>query len=258
MTARLPPATLLPQLFGDDAHNGWSRGMRRVTHALLAGVTVPPGPILEVGCGGGQMLAELRAAYPYRSVTGLDLTALALRQARRRMADAPLLQATVTALPVATQRVALLLALDVFDQQGVELAAALAEARRVLVAGGVLLLRVSAYPWLYGPHDVAFHTGQRYTRRELAAALTAADLVPLRITHANACLAAPVIAQRLGQRLGLLPWMPGLYGQRRLHDLAARWLQHEAGWLRRRDLPIGLSLVALARKPVTTHQQGTP
>lgn len=250
MTTSVTEAALLPYLFGDDETSGWSRGMRAVTHALLAARALPPGPALEVGCGGGQFLAELRARLAGRTVCGADLHPLALAHAQRRASGASLTQATLEDLPWPADHFALVVALDVFDQQGVDMAAALAEARRVLLPGGLLLMRVSAYPWLYGAHDVAFHTGRRYARRELAGALAGAGFTVERMTHANAGLAAPVIVQRLAQRWGLLPWLPGLYGSGGLHGLAATLLQREADWLRRGDLPLGLSLYALARKPL--------
>lgn len=255
ITGSPPAAANLPHLFEGDMTDGWGRGMRAITHALLATTTLPPGPVLEVGCGGGQFLAELRARLAGRTVYGVDLHPLALAHAQRRVAGAPLAQATLDALPCPADCFALVVALDVFDQQGVDLAAALAAARRVLLPGGLLLLRVSAYPWLYGAHDIAFQTGRRYARRELAAALAGAGLTVERITHANAGLAAPVIVQRLAQRWGLLPWMPGLYGSGGLNDVAALVLQWEARRLRHGDLPLGLSLYALARKPLSTRER---
>lgn len=249
MAQALTDAALLPQLFVTGGSYGWSRGMRAVTHALLAHRALPPGPVLEVGCGGGQLLTELRAAYAGRAVYGADLHPLALAHAQRRVKETALVQASLAALPWPADSFVLLLALDVFDQEGVDLSAALAESRRLLAPGGLLLLRVSAYSWLYGAHDVAFHTGRRFARAELATALQAAGLNVERLTHANAGLAAPVIVQRLAQRWGVLPWKPGVYRNRRLHQVAAALLGCEAGWLAHDDLPFGLSLFALARKP---------
>lgn len=244
-------AEMLPHLYGSDDSHGWNAGMRGVTHALLDSVTLPPGPILEIGCGGGQLLVELQAAYPNRTVYGIDLHPLALAHAAARQGARPrLLQAALPQLPWAGNSLALLLALDVFDQQGVDLDAALVEARRILRPGGALLLRVSAHPWLFGAHDVAFHTGRRYTRRELESALQAGGLEIHRLTYANAGLALPVGALRLAQRWGLLPWQPALYGQDGLHHLAAWLLAQEAAWLHHADLALGLSLCAVARKPI--------
>ncbi|MCC6169603.1 MAG: class I SAM-dependent methyltransferase [Caldilineaceae bacterium] len=246
--AGLIAAPMLPTLYEAVSSAGWSRGMRGVTQALLAGPTLPAGPALEIGCGGGQVLDILHARWPRRAVLGVDLHPLALVHARRTAPHARLAQATLHSLPYAADRFALVLALDVFDQEGVEMATALAESCRVLQPGGALLLRVSAHPWLYGAHDYAFHTGRRYTRRELARLLCDQGLTVRRITYANCLLGAPVAGLRLLQRWRLLPWGPGLYRSPTANRLLAAALALEARLLRHADLPVGLSLWALAEK----------
>lgn len=223
--------------------------MRAVTHALLEGVTLPSGPLLEVGCGGGQLLADLTEQFAGRLVCGVDLNPLALAHAQRRVNEGgALVWATLAALPWADGRFAAVLALDVLDQEGVALDQALDEVRRLLRPGGLLLARVSAHPRLYGAHDRAFHTGRRFTREGLGAALTAAGFGLERMTYVNAGPAGPVAALRLAQRWGLLPWLPGIYRCGPLHGIVARLLALEAAYLRRANLPTGLSLYGLARR----------
>jgi SAM-dependent methyltransferase len=242
--------SLLPLLYAGDSTYGWSAGMRAVTHALLEGVTLPDGPVVEVGCGGGQLLAELQQRYPERLVIGADLHPLALSYAHTFLRPSiGLTQAALPNLPWQANQAALVLALDVFDQQGIDLAAALAESYRFLRADGALVLRVSAHPSLYGAHDLAFHTGQRYTLDQVRAALLQAGFAVQRLTYANALLSLPVAAMRLAHRWGLLAWEAETYQQANVHQAAAWLLRQEAGWLRHGDLPWGLSLCAVARKP---------
>ncbi len=224
--------------------------MRAITHALMAEVTLPDGPIVEVGCGGGQMLGELRQRYPGRLVVGADLHPLALSHARHFLRpDTGLTQATLPELPWQENQMALLVALDVFDQRGVELGAALAESYRLLRPDGVLVLRMSAHPSLYGAHDIAFSTGQRYTGNQIRGALLQAGFAVQRLTYANTVLSLPVAALRLAQRWGMLPWQAETYQQTYFHQIAAWLLRQEAKWLQRAELPWGLSLCAVARKP---------
>lgn len=242
--------SLLPLLYADDDGYGWSEGMRAITHALLINVTLPTGVVVEVGCGGGQLLAELQQRYPQHPMIGADLHPLALAFAKDLLpSSVSLAQCAMPQLPWNNEQVALLLALDVFDQQGVELAAAVAEAYRLLASDGALVMRVSAHPSLYGPHDLAFHTGQRYTRAKLQQTLLDAGFAIQRLTYANTLLSPPVAALRLAQRWGLLPWQPETYHQPTYHQVAATLLHQEAKWLHHADLPWGLSLCAVARKP---------
>jgi ubiquinone/menaquinone biosynthesis C-methylase UbiE len=245
----------LPALYELDRSNGWSIGMRSVTHALVIQANPPPGPILELGCGAGVFNAELAKQRADRGpVWGVDLHPLALAYARKNIADSgmpqppAILQANLHNLPVPDATLSAVLALDVFDQKDVQIEAALAESRRVLRTGGKLILRVSAYPWLEGRHDAAFNTGRRYYRREIAAVLAAQRFQIERLTHANTLLAAPVILLRFLQRWGLLAVDGTVYHDTVANQLFVQALRLEAGWLVLCDLPFGISLYAIASK----------
>jgi len=253
----LDSATLLPSLYRTEQNFGWSAGMAAITAGLLAQTALPPGPVAEVGCGGGRLLAGLGPLLPGRAVAAIDLHPEALRRAASILAGrAQLAQAHLHCLPWPDDALALVLALDTLDQRGVRLSHALHECRRVLCTGGVLLLRVSAHPWLQGPHDDAFNTGRRYTKHTIRRALERAGFAPLRVTFANSLLGLPIAALRLLQRWRVLPWLPSLYTTPGLNALLAATLQVEARWLRHYDLPAGLSLYVLARK--TADEQPSP
>lgn len=243
----------MPELFQSTRVYGWNQGMRSVTHALWLHVTPPAGPILELGCGGATFLADLHGSG--KSVMGLDLEALALVHARRALGSQPgLIQADLQELPCAEGSFAVVVALDVFDQKGIDLATALEQSWRVLQAEGILVLRVSAHDWLRSVHDDAFNTGRRYDPVGLADALRRAGFAVQRMTYANMLLGPPVVALRLLQRWQLLPFSESLYRARLVNDLVLAALRLEALWLRRWDLPIGLSLFAVAQKPAAVDE----
>lgn len=229
--------------------------MRRVSHALLDGIALPDGPLLELGCGAGAFLAELNARFPERLVVGSELHPAALARAGLLAELAPSkVAADLHHLPFATGQCAAVIALDVYDQQNVDLQSALQESWRVLGIGGILLLRVSAFSWLHGPHDAAFGTGQRYTAGQLECYLTGAGLHVQRLTYANSLLFAPGAALRLLQKLGLMADVAReLNVSPPLNRLLRGFLAAEARWLRQRDLPAGLSVYAVARKTDRSH-----
>ncbi len=161
---------LLPTLFRLDPVSGWGAGMRAISHALLGDELGNSGPILELGCGGGVFAQELATRRAPQRVFATDRLDAALAVAQRTVDIVQLAQADLHDLPFATNTFSLVTALDVLDQRGVALICALKEIRRVLRPGGRLLMRVSAYRALEGPHDVAFNTGQRYSAAEITAA----------------------------------------------------------------------------------------
>ena len=231
--------------------------MRAINHALLADELAQPETILELGCGAGTFLQELARRQQHDLLIGTDRHPLALAhvgqmgRAEAKSAHLPtvqFVQSDLHQLPFPDQRFRLLLAFDVYDQKGIDLARALQESYRVLQTEGHLLLRVSAYPWLMSIHDEAFNTAQRFRRQTLVAALRCAGFSPVRITYANTLLALPVIALRLLQRWTLLPHSSTLYTDSLTNRLLAALLHGEAHWLRHHNLPGGISLYVQARK----------
>ncbi len=244
-------ASLLPLLYDSRATGGWTAGMVQVTLAMLHGVPIRPGAVvLEVGCGLGAVARAVQNARPAARVIGAELHPLALRAVEG--SRPAFIQGDLLHLPLPPASVDLLLALDSFDQVGVDLNQALAEAQRVLRPNGLLLLRVSAHPRLQGTHDTAFNTGRRYTLAELHNELLCADYEPKRISYANTLLAPPTVALRLLDRLRnrAMPthWASAVYASATANAAIQAALALESLWLCRANLPIGLSLLVLATK----------
>lgn len=250
--------TLLPLLYAVDHEHGWSQGMRAITHALLAAYPHPHGPVLELGCGSGIFLQELNKRRPQHLCIGIDRSSIALGYADRPPAHhqpthyqpkaQQLAQADLRQLPFAADHFGLLVALDVLDQRSINLQQAIQESWRILQPNGLLLLRVSAHPWLHSPHDAAFNTGRRYQRQEVLEVLNGAAFAVERVTYANSLLAAPVILQRFLQRWQLLAFSHDHYTSPAINRVVAQALHWEAKLLRILNLPFGISLYVLARK----------
>lgn len=227
----------------------WYVGMRAIGFALLDGALAEQQReglrILDAGCGSGANLVQLQAR---GRAFGIDLSAEALELCRSR--GVPVARAGVLQLPFEDACFDCVTSFDVLYHRWVadDLAAA-REMVRVLRPGGWLLVRVPALRALWGAHDEAVHTRHRYTRGELRRLLRAAGVTPLRASYANSLLLPAVALRR---------WLDRLTG-RRGSDLtplpaALEWafgrvLGLEARLLRRVSLPLGASVVALARKP---------
>ena len=79
------------------------------------------------------------------------------------------------------------LMLDVLEHLEDDVACA-RSAASVLKPGGLMLLTVPAYQWLYGPHDTAHHHHRRYTRRQVRDVLSQAGLNIRYTSYYNALL----------------------------------------------------------------------
>jgi SAM-dependent methyltransferase len=232
----------------EDRH-WWYVGMRAIAADVLAGLALPAAArVLDAGCGTGGNAALLER---HGRVVGVDLSELALELAAGR-GPRPLACASVARLPFADATFDLVTSFEVLYHRAVgEDVAALGELRRVLRPGGYLLVRLPALEWLRGAHDAAVHTERRYRAGQLRARLARAGLEPKRVTYLNTLLLPLAAAKRVAERLtraegdDLGPTPPLLEATFRAALAAERRL------LRRRDLPIGVSLLALARRPAS-------
>jgi ubiquinone/menaquinone biosynthesis C-methylase UbiE len=127
---------------------------------------------------------------------------------------------------------------------------ALAEARRVLRPGGVLVVTVPAHPWLWSSHDRFLHHYRRYRGEDLRARLEEAGFSTEQMSHLYMTLFPVVACVRLwehsaerersymGPATGVLP------------DLLSWICNMEARLVRRGGcLPFGSSLLAVCRRP---------
>jgi SAM-dependent methyltransferase len=238
----------------EDEH-WWYVGMRRVADAMLERrFNGQRGSlhILDAGCGTGGNSAHLRA---YGTVTGIDYSAEALAFARERP-GLRLARASVETLPFADASFDLILSNDVLCHLGVASdVTALQEFARVLRPGGVLFLQLPAYQWLRSHHDEAVHTGHRYTATEVRRLIAGSGLRVRRVTYANCLLLPAAAAWRAMNR-----FIPGGVSSERsdvrplaapVNRLMRAALGFEAPFLARRNLPFGLSVIAVAQRPAS-------
>lgn len=237
-------------MFEQEDHYWWFLAKRALVRWLLRRhAALPPAVALDVGCGTGgtlQALSSLGGLW-----IGIDRSELGLRFCRKRGLPR-LLQASAGALPVRSESTDLLLCLDVLYHRGIlDDRAVLAECFRVLRPGGTAVIADSALDWLRGPHDEAVHARKRYRLEEISDLVGGSGFRIVRRSYANTLLFLPTVAYRLARR-----WFPGqpsrsdiLAMPRALHTILAAVMQLERWILRWVDLPIGTSVIVVAKKP---------
>jgi len=233
----------------EDRH-WWFVGRRRVLLAVLDRYLKhhKANHILDVGCGTGTMLGYLSR---YGHAQGIDADEQAVRFCiERGVGDVQ--QVTASTLPFADGTFDLVTILDVLEHIDDD-AGTLRELHRVLRPGGLLLVSVPAYRFLWGPQDEISNHKRRYVARTLRARLVDAGFRVRRLSYFNTIL-FPTIA---GIRL-LRPYHPGSPNLKSdftmtrpgpTNTLLGGLFGLEAPVVRRIDLPFGVSILALAQKP---------
>ena len=144
-------------------------------------------PVLDAGCGTGGLLTRLAAAYPGRTILGLDLDHDACRRAARKSAR-PVCAGSVNQLPVADRAIAAIFSGDVLCHRAVDERGALEQFHRCLADDGRLILNLPAYGWMLSRHDLAVHNVRRYTAPGLRKLLRACGFRPVYVTYWNTLL----------------------------------------------------------------------
>ena len=223
----------------------WYGATRALLRDLLAPLLRPGMDILDAGCGTGAAGGWLGE---YGRVVGVDAEAFALELYREGRPAARLVRADMTRLPFAAARFDLALCVTVlYHEQVADPAAAVRALAAALKPGGILCLLEPGLPSLRRGHDRVTHTARRFARDELRAMVAGAGLAIVRSTAAYSFLAPPAAVKAILER------------GRKSSDLGGRdtglggvlpaLARAERAWLRRRDLPLGLSVVAIGRKP---------
>lgn len=239
-----------------EEQHWWFASRRDAVYDLINTMNLPASAaILEIGCSGGPLMQRLRTA-GYKDVTGIDLSTSAIELAQARgVPHVSVMDGA--ALEFADGRFDVVIASDVLEHIEDE-SKALREWTRVLKPGGKLLVFVPAHAYLWSEHDVVNHHFRRYSRQGLADVMTHAGLKVQRSSFWNAALYLPTAALRLGRRLLSGPVSsqvkPGATGD--LHSFAGpvnslllQWIKVENRILKHVDLPLGVSVFALAQKP---------
>lgn len=131
--------------------------------------------ILELGAGGGHLGAQL-TDMGFRNLTLSDFTATTLDTIRSRLPDVELVSADASSLPFEAESFEVVITTDVIEHLP-DVEPHLAEVRRVLVPGGLYLLKTpnrriaEAYYRARGLHDSYFWHPSMFTPGELRAAL---------------------------------------------------------------------------------------
>jgi SAM-dependent methyltransferase len=244
-----------------EARHWWFVGRRRIIASVLEDLLGARNGlrILDIGCGTGGMLPLLSA---YGRVTGIDPAEAAIRYSKQRYASlAELLQVDFPREVPSVGSYDLVTLFDVLEHLDDD-AKALEAASSLLRPGGWILITVPALRSLWSPHDVINQHRRRYLREELKDRIEGAGFHLDRLSYYNTLLFPAVFGARLLRR------RLARQGDRRSDfRIGNNWINSrladlfgaERHLLRRCDLPLGVSLLAIATKPrEDSSRRGSP
>ena len=235
----------------------WFVGRRRLLRNLLQRYAPDAELILDIGCGTGGTLTALD---DLGALVGTDLSPDALDFCALR-GHRCLVRSRAEELPFETGTFDVAICADMLehlddDEKG------FAEVMRILKPGGTALMTVPAYPWLWSEHDEALSHRRRYLAGDLRAKIVAAGGEVLKVSHDVSFVFPIVLVVRLLNRLRLrklgkphtqLMSLPGWLNR------FFTGLQAVEAWLVTRvNLPVGTSIVAVARKPAESQEGAGP
>lgn len=205
--------------------------------------------VLDAGCGTGALLDRLEGR-PGMEVFGLDFSGQALAYTRRRC-HVSLVQGDLTCLPFPNSTFDVVTALDVVEHVR-EDEEALREVLRVLRPGGVLLISVPAFRFLWSGHDTALQHFRRYTTGEIGRLMGRAGFRVSKLTYLLWLLFPAFVVQRLLAKLRRSDDNP----QAQLVPVSAavnrfliRLQGAELALARHLNLPFGATVFCVAQKP---------
>jgi SAM-dependent methyltransferase len=184
-----------------EREHWWYRGLRDLIGRSLRRLGVLSEPtlrVLDAGCGTGETLRWLHDTLEPAYLGGFDVSPLALAHAVKKVPAADLYCGNICDPEVHVPELDVIVSCDVVDVPGVDAALpGLARLVSALRPGGILVLNLPALPWLRSRHDLAVHSRQRFTCRQIHALFEQLGLAAELVTYRVSALFPAIVLVRL-------------------------------------------------------------
>jgi len=204
---------------------------------------------LDIGCGTGAFLDKMEQMD--MKAYGLDMSREAVDFCRSRRKSRLLVGNVEGELPFRDNAFDIVTSLDVIEHVD-DYRRVIEEACRVLRPGGILVITVPAFQFLWNQHDEVHHHKRRFVSKDIKAAIeSTGDLRTLKLSYYNFFLFFVVCLFRIlkktfrwnGKRKDDFISVPRL-----VNGLLCRIFSMESLFLKHLDFPFGVSIIAVARK----------
>jgi len=177
----------------------WCRTRNRILHIILNRFAERGRRLemLEIGCGTGTVLSSLRQR-PDLHLTGSEIYLNGLRHARRRLPDVDFIQLDATDIPF-RDAYDVIGAFDVLEHIDAD-EVVMRQARAALRPGGLFVITVPQYQWMWSQLDELVHHKRRYSRDEMLTKLANAGFDVVHSTSFVSMLFPLMALRRLRDR----------------------------------------------------------
>jgi SAM-dependent methyltransferase len=200
--------------------------------------------VLEIGCGVGGNVALLSQSGHYR---GIDMHKPAIDYCSEKYPQFEFQCTRVEDIPQEfnSNKFDSIYILDVLEHIDDQVAI-LNSAQNYLTQSGKILVTVPAFEFLWSPHDEFVHHVRRYTKAGLKRVLVDAGYKVDRISYFNSILFPLALTQRLGMRLLNRKLSTHLSTPPAMVNWLFKVIFTQEAWiLKRTNLPVGLSIIAV-------------
>lgn len=254
-------STFYEDYYRHENGHWWFRWRYELITKLVRGLkTNDDFRILDAGCGTGQMTKKLETI---GHAIGLDSAQEAIDYARSRGVER-LVRGSITAPPFAHGAFDCVLALDVIEHVDDDMGI-LTSLYQVIKPGGHLIITVPAFNALWSEHDEINHHKRRYRSPQLRHLIAEAGFEVDRVTYCNTALYLPVLVTRKAKNLwrALSRQRPGEHRPlqsdlgdypKPINDALFTLMCAETKLMDRMDMPFGVSILAVARRPLASEQ----
>jgi SAM-dependent methyltransferase len=229
-----------------EGFHWWFTTRRKLLSSILSTLNLPSNClILDIGCGVGSNSKILETMG--LNVIGLDQSLYALSLARKKL-ELPLINGDLNALPIRPNSVGLIIAADILEHLESD-AHGIRQLHQALKEGGILIVTVPAFQFLWGIQDTVTGHKRRYSRKEILGKLGHEKFFVLRSFYFNFFLFFPIFfVRRMLYLSGLRIRSENEINYPFINFLLKAIFSLEPSILRFISFPFGVSIFCIARK----------
>lgn len=240
---------LYQQLYEVENTHWWHQHKRQVVHQLIDKYLPQKGKVLDVGCGTGKILEELKAKK--WQVFGIDGNKEAIKWSAKRGIKIKKADFNKDKIPFEDNSFDLVLALDLLEHLPNE-SNLLRQIKRVLKKDGFFICTVPAYPKLFSYWDKMLGHQRRYTKKSLREVLEKNHFKVKNISYYFALHLFPTVLVRSLKKQNQKSQQKSDFLDIPLKPISVPVInlynKIELSILKKTNLPFGLSIISISQK----------